>query len=71
MTAGTNGMGYFWSYMASLDRKALVCELRYENTKEKVEDIARHLTAHIRGIYDRTVPHDSPTSPTGFGTANP
>ncbi|KAL3181045.1 hypothetical protein MRX96_037105 [Rhipicephalus microplus] len=70
MTAGRNGMGKFWSYMASLNRKAPVCELRDENTKEKVEDIARHLTAHIRGIYDSTQPHDSPTS-TAYGTANP
>ncbi|KAL3173741.1 hypothetical protein MRX96_041544 [Rhipicephalus microplus] len=71
MTAGRNGMGKFWSCMASLDRKVPVCELRDENTKEKVEDIARHLTAHIRGIYDSTQPHDSPTFPTAFGTANP
>ncbi|KAL3182687.1 hypothetical protein MRX96_034598 [Rhipicephalus microplus] len=71
MTAGRNGMGKFWSYMASLGRKVPVCELLDKNTKEKVEDIARHLTAHIRGIYDSTQPHDSPTSPTACGTANP
>ncbi|KAL3244706.1 hypothetical protein MRX96_018521 [Rhipicephalus microplus] len=48
-----------------------MCELRDESTKEKVEDIARHLTAHIRGIYDSTQPHYSLTSPTACGTANP
>ncbi|KAL3217358.1 hypothetical protein MRX96_032479 [Rhipicephalus microplus] len=57
--------------MTSLDRNAPLCELRDENTKEKVEDIARHLTAHIRGIYDSTQPHDSPTSPIARGTAIP
>ncbi|KAL3181091.1 hypothetical protein MRX96_037145 [Rhipicephalus microplus] len=36
-----------------------------------MEDIARHLTVHVRGVYDSTRPHDSPTSPTARRTANP
>ncbi|KAL3193464.1 hypothetical protein MRX96_016820 [Rhipicephalus microplus] len=71
MTTGRNGMGKFWSYMASLDRKAPMCELRDENMKEKVEVNMRHLTAHIRRIYDSTQPHDWPTPPTACGTINP
>ncbi|KAL3185573.1 hypothetical protein MRX96_028844 [Rhipicephalus microplus] len=71
MTAGRNCIGKFWSYRASLDLKAPVCELREENTKKMVEDIARHLTTHIRGIYGSTQPHNSPTSLRAIGTANP
>ncbi|KAL3245480.1 hypothetical protein MRX96_046906 [Rhipicephalus microplus] len=64
-------MGKFWSYLASLDRQVPVRELWDENTREKVKDIARHLTAHIRGIYDSTQPHDSPNFLTTCGTAHP
>lgn len=51
-TAGREGARRFWKYVGSLDRRAPEPTLREETTGEVIADVERHLTEHIRNIYN-------------------